>query len=91
MKGLFLTMTNKDLKTRVLRFSSKALQHEPEYLKMELGKDGWVSIKKLLEKFEKKGLIVDKRIFCDIIKEDKERGLEISGDKNRVRFNPDRL
>lgn len=71
---------------RIIRFCTKVLQHEPEYLGLELSQDGWVSTTKLLIGFETKGLVCEKKDLIDAIKKHPDRNIEISGDKNRVRY-----
>lgn len=76
------------VRERALRFSSKVLEHDPKYLGLELSKEGWVSLSRLLTAFAKKGLEVTSKEYKSFL-EDNDRGLEISGDGNRVRYNPD--
>lgn len=73
------------LETRLSKFASKVLRHEPQYLNLELDKEGWVSINKLLTGFERKGLIATKQDLIQMVKNNDKQRFEISGDKNRIR------
>lgn len=71
---------------RIIRFCTKVLQHEPHYIDLELSKEGWASVQQLLRGFERKGLVITKNDLIQAIKANPERQIEISGDKNRVRY-----
>lgn len=74
-----------DLETRISKFASKVLRHDPQYIGLELSSDGWASINQLLSGFEKKGLIITKQQLTDMVKNNGKQRFEVSGDKNRIR------
>lgn len=74
-----------DLETRISKFASKVLRHDPAYIGLELSSDGWASINALLSGFEKKGLVITKAQLTEMVKNNGKQRFEISGDKNRIR------
>ena len=74
-----------DLETRISKFASKVLRHEPGYIGLELSSDGWASINQLLSGFAKKGLVIEKQQLLEMVKNNGKQRFEVSGDKNRIR------
>jgi putative RNA 2'-phosphotransferase len=72
----------KDRHTRVSKFLSLVLRHQPEKVGITLDREGWVSVSRLLEAFEAHGFRLAPDELQQIVR---------TNDKQRFSFSPDGL
>lgn len=68
-------------KTKISKYMSYLLRHNPENLNMD--KNGFVSLKGLLEKLNER-FQVDENLICEIVEKSDKKRFEIVGDKIRA-------
>ncbi|MCZ9839361.1 RNA 2'-phosphotransferase [Brachyspira hyodysenteriae] len=69
-------LTKEEIK--ISKFVSLVLRHKPEYIGLELSKDGWANVYELIEKIKSKGRNINKDILERVV---------LYNDKKRFRFN----
>lgn len=74
---------DKDFKTRISRYMSYLLRHEPENLKMDIY--GFFDLDKFLEKLNER-FKVDKKLICEIVEKSSRRRFEIVDNKIRALY-----
>ena len=72
----------KDRHTRVSKFLSLVLRHQPEKVGITLDREGWVSVARLLRAFETHGLPLTTDELQEVVR---------TSDKQRFAFSPDGL
>jgi len=72
------------LKTRISRYMSYLLRHNPENLQMD--EEGFVSIERLLQKLKEKFPSIDKSLIYEIVEKSERKRFEIKGDKIRALY-----
>ncbi|KLI39625.1 RNA 2'-phosphotransferase [Brachyspira hyodysenteriae] len=69
-------LTKEEIK--ISKFVSLVLRHKPEYIGLELSKDGWANVYELIEKIKSKGRNINKDILERVV---------LYNDKKRFSFN----
>lgn len=74
-------------KTKLSKFLSLVLRHQPDTIGLMLNYGGWADINELIEKARKAGVSLTPALTRDIVAESDKRRFSISSDGNRIRAN----
>jgi putative RNA 2'-phosphotransferase len=79
-------MTEKET-TRISKFLSMVLRHEPQRIGITLNENGWTPVKVLLERLNNHGLAVDMSELQHVVKTNAKQRFAFSEDERLIRAN----
>lgn len=73
--------------TKISKFLSLVLRHQPETIGIELDENGWTNIETLIEKSSKKGLHFDREILNHIVETNAKKRFAFNDSNDKIRAN----
>lgn len=73
--------------TRISKFLSLVLRHQPESIGIALDKNGWTNVKTLIEKSSSKGLNITEEILRHIVETNEKRRFVFNDTFDKIRAN----
>ncbi len=73
--------------TRISKFLSLVLRHQPETIGIELDKNGWADVKTLIEKSSQNGVYFDKITLTHIVETSTKKRFALNESKDKIRAN----
>lgn len=77
-------LPEKDL-TRISKFLSLVLRHQPEAIGLTVDENGWASVPELLEKIQHKGIAIDADILQHIVVANNKKRFAFNEDQTKIR------
>lgn len=77
----------KDKNTRMSRFISLVLRHNPGAAHLQLDEHGWAEVDELIEGMNREGKHIDREILEQIVAADEKKRYSFSADHNLIRAN----
>lgn len=71
----------------ISKLMSLVLRHKPEYIKVELDENGWLSIEELILGINNKGINLEKDLLIEIVRDNDKQRFIISEDGLKIRAN----
>lgn len=75
------------MSTRISKFLSLVLRHEPERIGVELDRSGWIDVAKLLERLAAHGIVVTRAELERVVATSDKQRFALSEDGTRIRAN----
>lgn len=73
--------------TKISKFLSLVLRHQPEIIGIELDENGWTNIETLIEKSIKNGLHFDREILNHIVETNAKKRFAFNDNNDKIRAN----
>lgn len=73
--------------TKLGKFLSLVLRHQPEIIGIEMDKNGWVDVEELIEKIKLSGRYIDMEILERIVRENNKKRYSFDEEKQKIRAN----
>ena len=77
-------MNEKDT-TRISKFLSLVLRHQPQLIGINLDEQGWVNVDKLLKQAHQHGQLITMEVLNHVVETNAKKRFAFSGDKQRIR------
>jgi putative RNA 2'-phosphotransferase len=77
-------MTEKEI-TRISKFLSLVLRHQPELIGIELDKNGWVEVRELLKKSASHGTKITREILEEVVVNNSKKRFAFSDNNMKIR------
>ena len=78
---------NEKNKKQISKFLSLVLRHQPEYINLELNKNGWANVDELIEKSKMKNIIFSIDELNDIVQSNDKQRFAFDDSKTLIRAN----
>ena len=73
--------------TRISKFLSLVLRHEPEAIELHLNENGWADVKELIEKMNEHHFGITRKILNDVVATNNKQRFAFNDDKSKIRAN----
>ena len=73
--------------TRLSKFMSLVLRHQPEAINLVLDENGWASVDELLMKLQAKGFVIDNAILHHVVANNNKQRFTFNEDQTKIRAN----
>jgi len=71
--------------TRISKFLSLVLRHQPQLIGITLNEQGWVNVDELLQKAKKHGQLITLEVLTHVVETNAKKRFAFSGDKRQIR------
>lgn len=71
--------------TKISKFLSLVLRHQPETINIELDKNGWVAVDELIHKSNKKGVVFDRELLFFLVETNAKKRFALNESKDKIR------
>jgi putative RNA 2'-phosphotransferase len=78
-------MMNEKETTRISKFLSLVLRHQPQLIGITLNEQGWVSVDELLQQAKKHGQLITMEVLNHVVETNAKKRFAFSADKKQIR------